>query len=397
MNQPATVLIVWNFVPCETTGAGIILRRLFQDYPQEKLWLLTSSVAARAAANHDPVPKPQFRREIWQAFFPHRYVDRAAELINALLTPFVAWRGKNLVRAIKAQVLFAVPWNASCVAAWLIHRWTRIPLHIYIMDDPAGAPAYPAWKAIPYRALMPRILRAASRVWCVSEPMAENIRKRYGVDAQPLLPLLDVQEFIAQSVKETERPTGKACIVYTGAIYDAQLDALQNLAAALNGAGFTQSDAADARLLLYTSVTEPMLRRMKLSGSRIHRAHVPIAEIPRVLAEADILFLPFSFDPRMRHVTETSLPTKLSEYLASGVPILVHAPPYATVARYCRDYECGVVVDEKDPEKLLAAVQQLLSDRSLRTKLSERARAVACENHDLRKGRIRFYESLAVR
>lgn len=391
MNELATVLIVWNFVPCETTGAGIIMRRLFQDYPSEKVWLLTSSVAARNTVGHDPVPSPAFQESVWQAFFPRRYVDRLGELINALLVPFVAWRGVRLAREKKAEVIFTVPWNAFCVAAYFIHRWTKLPLHIYIMDDPAGGASYPLWKAIPYRVLMPRILRAASRVWCVSESMAENIRRRYSVDARPLLPLLDVRGFVEQAKGQRARQQNEAQVVYTGAIYDAQLDALQNLVAVVNRA---HRDARDVHLVLYTSVGEHTLEQMKLTGPRVRRAHVPLEEMPRALAEADILFLPFSFDPQMRHVMETSLPTKLAEYLASGVPILVHAPPYATVARYCRDYECGVVVDEKDPEKLGAALRQLLSDTNLRAGLSKRAREVAFENHDLRKNQQRFFESL---
>jgi glycosyltransferase involved in cell wall biosynthesis len=227
--------------------------------------------------------------------------------------------------------------------------------------------------------------------------MAENLRQRYGVDAQVLLPLLDVGAFIAQAGEKRARQDREARIVYTGAIYDAQLDALQNLVSALNGVRPEGPEVKDICLYLYTSLSEPLLKRMQLAGPRVRRAFVPVTEMPRVLAEADVLFLPFSFDEKMRHVIETSLPTKLAEYLASGVPILVHGPPNSTVARYCRENECAVVVDQLDTEALQAALGRLLSDGELRKTLSERARATAFENHDLQRNLPRFLQSLVGR
>jgi glycosyltransferase involved in cell wall biosynthesis len=391
-SEPPRLLLVWNHAPCKITGAGIILWRLFQAYPAEKLWLLTSSVIARHLAPFNPVPPPGRQRTVFQIFFPHRYVDRLAEIMNALLLPVMVWRGIRLAREKEIEALFTVPWNTFFVAAYFIHRFTRLPLHIYMMDDPAGAPSYPAWKKVFYALLMPRIMKAASRVWCVSRYMAENLRQRYGVDARALLPLLDVDEFVEKARTEQVSRKDEARVVYTGAIYDAQLDALRNLVNALNGAGpGTQA----IRLYLYTSQPEPLLQKMKLAGPNVHRAFVPIAEMPRVLGEADVLFLPLSFDEKMQHVVETSLPTKLAEYLASGVPILVHAPPHSTVARYCRENGCGAVVDQLDPQALLAALRRLLDDRELRKAITERARVAAYENHDLGRNLPRFLQDLS--
>lgn len=391
----ARLLVVWNHVPCKSTGAGIILWRLFQGYPAEKLWLLTSAVIARHLVSFDPVPPPERQRTVFQAYFPHRYVDRLAEVINALMLPVMVWRGVRLAREKGIEALFTVPWNALFVAAYFIRKLTGLPLYVYIMDDPAGAPSFPWWKAMFYRVLMARIVRAASRVWCVSRYMAEDFRQRYGVDAQTLLPLLDVRAFMAQAEEKSTAPDREARIVYTGAIYDAQLDALQNLVSALNDARAKGSEAREITLYLYTSQPEPLLQRMKLAGPRVHRAFVRMEEMARVLAEADVLFLPFSFEERMRHVIETSFPTKLAEYLASGVPILVHGPPNSTVARYCRENECALVVDESSPQALLAAVERLLADGELRKSLSERARATAFENHDLQKNLPRFLQNLS--
>jgi len=114
-----------------------------------------------------------------------------------------------------------------------------------------------------------------------------------------------------------------------------------------------------------------------------------------VLAEANVAFLSLSFEPKMRHVVETSPPSKISEYLAAGLPILAHAPASATVARYCREYGCGLVVDEPDDVALRDALIQLRGDFALRRKLSAKALEAARENHDASRIAPAFLELMS--
>ena len=101
-----------------------------------------------------------------------------------------------------------------------------------------------------------------------------------------------------------------------------------------------------------------------------------------MLATAEVLFLPFSFQPEQRHIVSTSLPTKVPEYLASGIPILVHAPAYSSIARYAQDGGWGLVVDTPDERQLLEALRRIMRDRELRGQLSEAALRHAAMNHD---------------
>ena len=83
----------------------------------------------------------------------------------------------------------------------------------------------------------------------------------------------------------------------------------------------------------------------------------------------------------MRHIVETSIPSKIAEYLASGVPILAHAPSYSTVARYCRKYGCGLVVVEPNEDALREALMRLINDAALRHTLSAKGLESARKNH----------------
>jgi glycosyltransferase involved in cell wall biosynthesis len=392
MNNMPRLLIVWPWVPCNETGAGILMRRLFESYPPDRLWLLTSSPAAQSTRTADPVPPPERHVTVSHFSFPRRFIHRFATFLNYLLIPVLVWRGVKMVRRHSIASLFAVPWNEYCAAAYFIHRLTGCPLFVYFMDDPLGSPGTRA--GFLYRALMPRFLRAARRVWGITPAMCAHLEKTYGVKCELLPPFADTGLFTSAGALRSASPETEARIVYTGAIYTAQLDALQNLARAL---AKEQLDSNGTRfsLTLYTSLPESTLRQMGLTGSKITRSFVPNTQMPDVLAGARILFLPFSFAQNMRHVVETSIPAKLAEYLASGTPILVHAPSYSSASRYCREKNLALVVDQPDPALLAQAILRLATDAKLREELSANARAAAQQVHSRESVLPRFFAGLA--
>jgi glycosyltransferase involved in cell wall biosynthesis len=88
------------------------------------------------------------------------------------------------------------------------------------------------------------------------------------------------------------------------------------------------------------------------------------------------------------------MPGKMGEYLASGRPILVHAPADSFIAWYFRHHECGLVVDENDPARLAQAIDSLLNDADLRKTIGARARDRAIADFDQVKEQARFIELL---
>jgi glycosyltransferase involved in cell wall biosynthesis len=383
------MLLVWDQVPSNDTGARIVMRRLLETYPPDKLWLLTSAQAARSTRRQDTFFVSEHIAAMPRVLIPRRVLWRFASLLNALLTPLLVWRGVRMVRRHSIQALFAIPWSEYFVAAYFIHRLTGCPLFAYIMDDPIGSKG--AWAAPLYHFVMPRLLRSARHIWGISPAMCAHLEGTYGVKCELLLPTLDSDGLPVTRARSPEPPGGEVRIVYTGAIYGAQLDALHNLVQVLT------DDSASPKicLTLYTSLDESHLREMGLAGANIRRAYVPISHMPEILADADVLFLPLSFEPEQQHVVETSLPTKLAEYLASGTPILVHAPPYSSVTKYCREHRFGVVIDTPDPARLGQALRQLACDPQLREELSRNARATLAANHSRKSVVPRFLARLA--
>jgi len=76
--------------------------------------------------------------------------------------------------------------------------------------------------------------------------------------------------------------------------------------------------------------------------------------------EADVLFVGMSFLPSDRANMETCFPSKLADYTAVGLPILIQGPDYGSAVRWARENP-GVaeVVSSEEAAPLLEALQRL--------------------------------------
>jgi glycosyltransferase involved in cell wall biosynthesis len=80
----------------------------------------------------------------------------------------------------------------------------------------------------------------------------------------------------------------------------------------------------------------------------------------------------------------------MSEYLASGRPILVHAPADSYVSRYFTEHQCGVVVGRNEPSVLAEAIDHIIHDGDLRKKCGENARIRAKVDFTVEAARAGF-------
>jgi glycogen(starch) synthase len=84
------------------------------------------------------------------------------------------------------------------------------------------------------------------------------------------------------------------------------------------------------------------------------RQPVPHTQIMEAIAQADLGLIAY----RPNRSTENCIPTKLYEYLASGLPYLL--PPNPIWNAYTKRYEAGLEIDYQQPdaEKILTALRK---------------------------------------
>lgn len=122
---------------------------------------------------------------------------------------------------------------------------------------------------------------------------------------------------------------------------------------------------------------EARIERLGLQGVVELRGPVPHEEIPAVLAGATAMVLPSvtQDDGQME-----GIPVALMEAMAAGVPVV--SSRLSGIPELVRDGEGGLLVPERDPAALAAAMERIARDPALATRLAEGARRAVAERFD---------------
>jgi glycosyltransferase involved in cell wall biosynthesis len=196
----------------------------------------------------------------------------------------------------------------------------------------------------------------AERVWSVPDAG--------GLAGAPLVPTNGRDTLAANQRADLQRPT----LVYVGQLYphkgvDLVLQALDGVPRAeLLLVGGLPDDPQRPRLEQLAAELG-VRERVRFTGPR------PYAEVPSLLAQARVALLPIAEGLVARCFTS---PLKLFDYLAAGLPIV--AVDFPTIREVLRDGHNGLLVPPNDPSAMAAAVNRLLDDPALATRLGQQAR-----------------------
>jgi glycosyltransferase involved in cell wall biosynthesis len=250
----------------------------------------------------------------------------------------------------------------------------QLPLHLICHDDLPRMDYLPdrfgSWIDNEFG----RIYRQAKSRLCVSPFMAETYQARYGPGGTVLLPsrAADALVFTAPPREQLGANARPFTCVFAGSLSTlGYVRALRVLADALL--------PLQGRLLLFTPLTPERVAGAGLAGRNVEiRGLLESPDlIKRCRDEADMLFVPMSFERVDKANTEISFPSKLTDYTVMGLPLLIQGPTYSSAVRWARDYP-GVaeVVDTDDADRLAEAVKRLERNPEYRTRLAAEALAV---------------------
>jgi len=181
---------------------------------------------------------------------------------------------------------------------------------------------------------------------------------------------IDLPKDIPDKVNTKNNGTDSVNIVFTGDIYDSNLDALKNIINTM------KSLPSEYKLTICTPVSLSYLQEYNIHKSEnIDIKFVSREDVLSIQRYATILFLPLAFKSSSITTIElaTMFPTKTIEYMVSGTPILVHAPSNYYVSKYAIEKGWGFVVDDPNPDSLKKAILRLTDDIELRQKLVQNA------------------------
>jgi glycosyltransferase involved in cell wall biosynthesis len=277
---------------------------------------------------------------------------------------------------------------------------TGLPFAFHVMDDwpesmyRSGALAA-AVRGRARRVLLSLLDRASARM-AIGDAMAAEYLRRYGLPFVPIQNSVDIarQDALASLHRaDYEQATGPCLrLVYAGRVGRANASSLVDVAVAVSELAATGTPVC---LQVYTATSgDPAIARMAGLGGVEVLGAVPYEHIPGLLAGADVLLMPLDFDADSVRFARLSMPTKIPEYMAAGRPVLTYAPRGCAAAEYARTGGWSVLVDERDPLRLRAALTSLAADAGVRAAMGAAGRRVAMIEHDATAVRVRFAAEL---
>ena len=371
-------------VPVEATYHGsALLHRLLSDYPSDRLTIIET--AARSVQ----------KRRLRDINYISHPIGKARWLNTRFHPYLVAWftqvgerQAPKIVQSVNGagfESVLTVAHGFGWLAAASIASKRKMPLHLIVHDDwprVAGvAPQFRQWLDERFA----NVYRQAQSRLCVSPAMSCSYEERYGEPAQVIYPsrAADCPDFDAPPahLANNDKPF---TIAFAGTINsNGYIDALTALHKALKPVG--------GRLLVFApnqfGLNDPNTEmRGLVSSSEL---------ITRLRDEADALFVPMSFDECDRVNMQMAFPSKLADYTATGLPLLIYGPVYCSAVVWARENPGIAEVVEAEPD-LPTAINRLANNPDTRITLGKRALAIGREYFTHARAQQLFHQCISV-
>lgn len=373
-------LIINDWAPPVIQGGAILLEKIFRLFPVGSYSILMKEIDYSESAV-DPSRKLDCH---YYYFKMPRYKGKNKILI--LLSFFMDFsllihKGIQVVIKEKVSNIFApVNQGAIIFAAYLVSKLSGRKFYVYVHDILEELPRSRIERYI-IRVMEKRILKSAEKIFVVCEFLDDHYSKKYGLKTELTPNPVDLDEYKKTIPENLNNELIK--IVYTGMIYWAQLDPIQNLVKAINS-----FKDGKIKLYIYSPHKRDYLIELGIFGKNVVIDQATKEEIPSIQKAADFLFLPMTFNLPYPLLTKTAATTKLPEYLAAGRPIIVHAPADSYLSYHAKKNNSGLVIDRLDSKFLKRSILKLIEDKKLQETLSQNAYKTSLNHHVVKVSRI---------
>ena len=378
-------------VAVESTVAGSsLIYRLLEQYPPSQLQIVEGNIAISQFKKR----LPQVNYQVLNVGIDRLLHSRLTPVYNSYLLLTARQKAAQLFKTVqnfRPEAILTVTHGFSWLTAAEIARKLQLPLNVIVHDDILSLTPVLSWYRPRFDRQIKTVYQQARSRLCVSPYMVEAYAQRYGVSGTVLYPsrAKDVGKSDVTSIKTTSS-NNSLTFAYAGSLNSpGQVDTLTNLASVL--------EKFNSKLVIYSSLTSERADKIGLNQQNI-RLHplVPYQTlINNLRKEVDVMFAPMDFDERYQTHVKLCFPSKLTDYTATGLPILIWGPSYCSAVRWAKENP-GVaeVVETKNREDLVKAVEKLVKLPDYRHSLAEQAALKGHEYFAYENVVGQFYESI---
>lgn len=231
--------------------------------------------------------------------------------------------------------------------------------------------------------LLSSIINRASLTFATSDKMAIDYTSRYN---RTFTTFPNPVNRISDSYS-----VGEGCmkITFVGKILNHNISSILALASAL------AQQNRDYSLHIYSDVRDNLKQRIKSTyNNTVFHEWINHEEIPNILRNSRILYLPISINEQTVKFTKYSMSTKMSEYLSSGVPILYQGPDGIAMTEMLEQYQCAVIVKNNNVENIKDSLNRMIQNASEMKEIVKRALILFNEKFDKAKVSNDFVQTI---
>lgn len=420
----------------DSSGGGITLGNLFSGWPKERIAVmatgeLLSNVSTKVCDTYYQIGRNEYK---WH--FPFKYVLPSYQsgvktihpqstnyiprkrsnfryiLVNKIFSPLVRWIGlfhsaskitlsaelKSWLNQYNPEFLYIqVSTREKILFATELCKYLSIPSAIHMMDDwPSTISSNGLFKNYWHNKIdaeFRQLLNNVDLFLSISDAMAREYNARYNHTFIAFHNPIDTDKWLKHRKTNYSVNSDKISLLYAGRIGPGIEQSLLDVASAIDEIRKTN---VNLWFNIQTTTTDTkIINKLKKFGCVIINPVVEYLKIPKVLTSADILVFPNDFSKKGIDFLKFSMPTKLTEYMASGTPVLVYAPKESAATKMFMENQCGKCVLNRNKAELMEAINNLLKDKEYRKKISSRALTVVEEKFDANHVKSEFWKLLS--
>lgn len=384
------VALISDLMPQQDRGGDLALFRLFSGFDPRHLVVVHPRWKRQVASILPSVKYSQIPSRLWLSRFKRTRLNSVYNLINSIFPPPISDVSKSLANFSPTAVV-SVAHGFLWISAAKWCEINNIPFYLIIHDDWPNFIEAPKPLRILLGNIFRRILRQSSLRFCVSPTMASEYRKIYNCSCDVLFPFRGLETPAAVlRVKDANKSVKKTIVGYLGSLplrgYVASLLKTADLLAEIN-----------AELRIYGSHTLGDLSRHGLDHPAISLFHsTSYAEsFDRLVDEATALFCPASFYPGEAYIMQTLFPSKLADYTACGLPIIIWGPESSSAVKWAHARpNSAFVCTDLDGKPIQEFVLDLIDSPSRARLYAQGALDAGSCDFDPERGQDRFFRAI---
>jgi glycosyltransferase involved in cell wall biosynthesis len=419
------------------SGGGITLTNLFKGWPKERIGVMymghgltniTTDVCNIYYQLGTSEHKWIFPFNLIQRKFPSGIKDENKtsnsfvssskggirfKLVNQFFYPLLRWIGlfhivsriiisenlKSWLSEFKPEILYLQASTREDISfSEALIKFLKIPSAIHVMDDwPLAITNTGLFRNFWRRKIhneFSHLLNQIDLCLSISDAMSAEYLRRYDKKFIPFHNPIEIERWLPYTKKDLKINKEFIKILYSGRLGDNGIsDSLLEFAEAVNT--MNEKDNTSIKFHIQTPTARaPVLAKLRQIGCVVINPFASYNQIPAIFSEADILLLANDFNKTGIDYLKLSMPTKASEYMISGTPVLVYTPGSAAVSMFFSSNDCGCCVNEQDRDIIITAVKCMVDNEEYRRSLSNNAIKLAKERFDARKVRNDFQSLL---